>query len=154
MKPGKPLHRKTPLNRTRLNAVSRKNSRAGQDAVMREAYRQANPQCELTPWFRRHFREWPITMTQLDIHHLRKPGRVDVWPNMIRVCRSIHSFDDRHPAEMFVVCLWHKWRKGGLDWNLSVLDLCGIGTVSGQLERNRPTIPAFVPLWAELMECV
>lgn len=150
-----PLTRKAPLNRgKRLNAVSTKNKKPFQDATMQAAYRQANVRCELTPWFKVHFPEWKIVLPQLDLHHLRRPGKVDVWPNMIRVCRSIHDMDEVHPDEMLVVCLWHKWRKQGLDWNLKQLDACGIGTVSGHLSRSQPRIAAFVGMWEELTAAV
>lgn len=126
--------------------------RSFKQSAIQVAYKQANERCELTPWFKRHFREWPITMEQLDVHHIRKPGRKDCWSNMIRVCRSIHSFDDQHPNEMAVVSLWHKLRKGGMDWNMKELDLCGVGTVAGWIDRIEPKIDVFLPLWRELIE--
>lgn len=144
-----PLNRKTPLKpgKKRLAPISKQNNRPFQDKVMQAAYKESNNSCELTALFRRILPSWPIGGT-LDLHHIRKPGRVDVWSNMIRVCRSIHQFDDNHPVEMLVACLWVKWKKGEL--NLVELDKCGVGTVVGWLDRNKPKMVEFVPLWQEL----
>lgn len=88
----------------------------------------------------------------LDLHHICKPGKVDEWSNVIRVCRSVHGFDDNHPREMAVVSLWHKMKKGEFD--IDELDRCVNGTFAGFLDRQRPGIDVFIPLWEELVELV
>lgn len=144
--------KRTELKRKkRLNPKGKMTSKKFQGQALQAAYKQQFNFCELTPWFRANFPQWEINQTQLDLHHIRKPGRKDAWSNLIRVCRSIHAFDDSHPKEMAVVCLWWKMKKGGLDWNVKELDTCGLGTLAGYLERIQPDIAAFAGLWGELV---
>lgn len=145
------ITRKTPIKRGRkpMAKKSKTNSRKFQDSVLREAYRQNNPECELTPWFKANFTSLQIVDRSLDLHHIRKLGRKDCWSNFIRVARSIHEWDAVRPVEMAIICIWTKWRKQEINW--TELDKCGNGTVAGWLGRHRPEIEVFVSPWNDLM---
>lgn len=110
MKRGKPLHRKTPLNRglSRLNPIAkRKQSKARKDAQWRRAFLLDNSWCEIGPVLFNEVRgrawlmTFPCGILATEPHEIVKRSRggsITDPDNILATCRDCHQFTEVYPS--------------------------------------------------------
>lgn len=88
---------------------SRTNSRNNEDLALRDEYRDANPRCEFPRSVCR------CSGDASDVHHIFHAVRVDVWSNLISLCRDAHDWCHKHGVDGKLICLGVKAAKGEID---------------------------------------
>ncbi len=88
---------------------SKTNSRPHEDLELRQAYRDANPDCEYCSYFRGGD---PLPACDID-HILHR--RHDVWANMAAADRLCHQEKHRASVDGKIIGMHLKYRKGEFD---------------------------------------
>lgn len=107
--------------RVRIQKRSKTNSRKWEDLELQQQYRDEYPLCELwtvlsevaPEMLSKSLLRLNVTPPADDIHHIFHKTRLDVRPNLVRLCRGIHELDaDHKKRDAFrVACLWVKLGK-------------------------------------------
>ena len=115
--------KRTPMPRSTKPLPRRRGKpRPGINLRARQAYRRANPQCELSVFFPEDYLPTENGLQALvghddpiDPHHILTNCRADIVTNLICVRRQIHDWAERFTIDGRVLSLCVKWRKGELD---------------------------------------
>jgi len=134
--------------------MQRTNSRKHENLRLRYAYRDENPECELSKWMARHYRagltERELTDESADVHHIFSMGsRPDLWTNLITLSRPIHAWCHRCPVEGRIVALHRKLMKKELD--LKEFRRASGMRLEGWLLSHETAVAPLRPLHAELL---
>lgn len=135
---------------------SKTNSRKHENQQLFNHYRDQNPVCELSRWFKRNCRggmtDAELNDQSSQVHHIhcgcRK--RHDLWSNLITVSASIHRWiHDLYPFDGTVVALFRKYEKNEL--NFQEWRHVSGKRMEGYLLSREPQFAAIIPLHRELL---
>jgi hypothetical protein len=133
---------------------SKTNSRPHERLDLRAHYRDQNPTCELSLWFKRHWRNgWndrELNDQSAEVNHIFSVGsRPDLWGNLITVSGTVHRWFHSNLMEGRILCMHRKMIKNEL--NLDEIRTASGFRLEGWLLARETENPWLKPLWQELL---